>query len=128
MSEKLIIGRGVDTLLLNVYYMDADSKPDKRDLASFLVEKLNTWKNQAIAAEEPVVVPWAFQGVHLQMYPHGAGRGQWTWLLTSDLINVCLAWAAQLHRHGAAVFGIPVVVPVVARGYRAGATVPQSAF
>ncbi len=86
-----IVGRGVDTLLLNVYYTDADGKPDKRDLASFLVEKLNAWKNQAIAAEEPIVVPWAFQGWHLQMYPHGAGRGQWTWLLTSDLLTLCVS-------------------------------------
>ncbi len=86
-----MVGHGVDTLLLNVYYTDADGKPDKRDLASFLVRQLNTWKNQAIAAEEPVVVPWAFQEAHLHMYPHGAGRGQWTWLLTSDLINVCVS-------------------------------------
>src|SRR6266568_6830850 len=89
--ETRLVGRGVDTLLLNVYYTDADGKPDKRDLASFLVRQLNTWKNQAIAAEEPVVVPWAFQEAHLRMYPHGAGRGQWTWLLTSDLINVCVS-------------------------------------
>jgi hypothetical protein len=71
-----MVGHGVDTLLLNVYYTDADGKPDKRDLASFLVRQLNTWKNQAIAAEEPIVVPWVFQEAHLHMYPHGAGRGQ----------------------------------------------------
>jgi len=79
MEARSIVGRGVDTLLLNVYYTDADGKPDKRDLAPFLVEQLNTWKNQAIAAEEPVVVPWTFGGAHLHMYPHGAvggnGRG-----------------------------------------------------
>jgi hypothetical protein len=87
----MVVGRGVDTLLLNVYYTDTDGKPDKRDLAPFLAQQLNTWKNQAIAAEELVVVPWVFQGAHLHMYPHGAGRGQWTWLLTSDLINVCVS-------------------------------------
>jgi hypothetical protein len=89
--ETRMVGRGVDTLLLNVYYTDADGKPEKRDLASFLVQQLNTWKNKAIAVEEPVVVPWVFGGVHLQMYPHGAGRGQWTWLLTSDLITLCVS-------------------------------------
>ncbi len=91
MSEVRIVSRGVDTLLLNVYYADTDGRPDKRDLAPFLVQQLNTWKNQAMAAEEPVVVPWAFQDVHLHMYPHGAGRGQWRWLLTSDLLNVCVS-------------------------------------
>jgi hypothetical protein len=25
------------------------------------------------------------------MYPHGAGRGQWRWLLTSDLLTVCVS-------------------------------------
>ncbi len=89
--ETRMVGRGVDTLLLNVYYTDADGKPDKRDLASFLVEKLNAWKNQAIAAEGPIVVPWVFGGMHLHMYPHGAGHGQWTWLLTSDLLTLCVS-------------------------------------
>jgi hypothetical protein len=89
--ETSLVGRGVDTLLLNVYYTDSDGKLDKRDLAPFLVQQLNTWKNQAIAAEKPMVVPWAFQGAHLHMYPHGAGRGQWTWLLTSDLLTLCVS-------------------------------------
>jgi hypothetical protein len=91
LMKGCVVGRGVDTLLLNVYYTDADGKAEKRDLASFLVQQLNAWKNQAMAAEEPIVVPWAFQGIHLHMYPHGAGRGQWTWLLTSDLINLCVS-------------------------------------
>src|SRR5215467_3481694 len=86
-----LVGHGVDTLLLNVYYTDADGKPDKRDLASFLVEKLNAWKNRAMLEEQPVVVPWPFQGAHLHMYPHGAGRGQWTWLLTSELLTLCVS-------------------------------------
>ena len=37
------------------------------------------------------MVPWIFEGAYLQMYPHGAGCGQWRWLLTSDLINVCIS-------------------------------------
>lgn len=35
-----MVGHGVDILLLNVYYTDADGKPDKRNLATFLVEVL----------------------------------------------------------------------------------------
>src|SRR6266702_4154110 len=86
-----VVGRGVDTLLLNVYYQGQDGKPLKADLSSGLVEVLNGWKDQAIAAERPMVVPWAFHGMHLHMHPHGAGRGQWSWLLTSDLINLCIS-------------------------------------
>ncbi len=91
MSVVKLVGRGVDTLLLNVYYMDEQGKPLKRDLSNALVERLDVWKQGAIEAEGPIVVPWVFEGVNLSMYPHGAGRGQWRWLLTSDLINLCIS-------------------------------------
>src|SRR5438105_1724957 len=91
MSVVKLVGRGVDTLLLNVYYMDEQGKPLKRDLSNALVERLDVWKQGAIEAEGPIVVPWVFEGVNLLMYPHGAGRGQWRWLLTSDLINLCMS-------------------------------------
>jgi hypothetical protein len=90
MSGKMV-GRGVDTLLVNVYYTDAEGRPAKRDLSPWLVEQLNQWKNRAIAEECPVVVPWVFGGAHLKMHPYGAGRGQWTWLLTSDLLTLCIS-------------------------------------
>ncbi len=104
--ETSIVGRGVDTLLLNVYYTDADGKPDKRDLAPFLVEQLNAWKNRAIAAEEPVVVPLALAHVPA-----------WGWSRAMDVVTdlgshqcVCLAGAAQLYRAGTALLGIPLVM------------------
>ncbi len=86
-----LVARGVDTLLLNVYYTDEHGTSLKRDLSSGLVERLDAWKQAAIEVEGPIVVPWVFEGAHLQMYPHGAGRGQWRWLLTSDLINLCVS-------------------------------------
>src|SRR5881398_2718423 len=91
MAAVKLVARGVDTLLLNVYYTDEHGTSLKRDLSYELAERLDTWKQAAIEAEEPIVVPWVFEGAHLQMYPHGAGRGQWRWLLTSDLINVCIS-------------------------------------
>src|SRR6266566_7358875 len=91
MSQVKLVGRGVDTLLLNVYYLDEQEHPVKRDLSYALVERLDSWKQGAIEAEGPIVVPWVFEGANLQMYPHGAGRGQWRWLLTSDLINLCIS-------------------------------------
>ena len=77
MSAFKLVARGVDTLLLNVYYTDEHGHSLKRDLASGLVERLDAWKQAAIEVEGPMVVPWVFEGAHLQMYPHGAGRGQW---------------------------------------------------
>ena len=85
MSGVKLVARGVDTLLLNVYYTDEHGTSLKRDLSSGLVERLDAWKQAAIEVEGPIVVPWVFEGANLQMYPHGAGRGQWRWLLTSDL-------------------------------------------
>jgi hypothetical protein len=86
-----VLARGVDTLLLNVYYEDEQGKPIKRDLTHELVERLDAWKQGAIEAEEPIIVPWTFEGANLKMYPHGAGRGQWRWLLTCDALNLCLS-------------------------------------
>ncbi len=91
MSHVKLVGRGVDTLLLNVYYLDEQEKPVKHDLSNALVDRLDAWKQAAIEAEGSIVVPWVFEGANLQMYPHGAGRGQWRWLLTSDLINLCIS-------------------------------------
>src|SRR5256714_9937459 len=91
MSEVKLVTRGVDTLLLNVYYTDEQGNSLKRDLSSWLVERLDAWKQAAIEVEGPIVVPWVFEGANLSMYPHGAGRGQWRWLLTSDLINLCMS-------------------------------------
>ena len=86
-----LVARGVDTLLLNVYYEDEQCQPVKRDLSPDLVEQLDGWKQGAIEAEEPMIVPWTFEGANLRMYPHGAGRGQWRWLLTCDAINLCIS-------------------------------------
>ena len=54
MSAVKLVSRGVDTLLLNVYYMDEQGKSIKRDLASELAERLGIWKQGAIEAEGPI--------------------------------------------------------------------------
>src|SRR5215467_9303945 len=102
--ETHIVGRGVDTLLLNVYYTDADGKPDKRDLASFLVQQLNTWKNQAIAAEKPVVVPWCAPA-HIPAWGRSGAMDVVTDFGPAHPVH--LAGEAQLHRHGPALLRVP---------------------
>src|SRR6266567_3711058 len=62
MSHVKLVARGVDTLLLNVYYMDEQERPVKRDLSYALVERLDAWKQGAIEAEGPIVVPWVDSG------------------------------------------------------------------
>jgi hypothetical protein len=73
---------GVDTLVLNVRYSDEDGRPLKRELADELVEQFNAWQEEAKREEGQVVTPLCFKEKNLFIYPHGAGKGQWRWLLT----------------------------------------------
>ncbi len=87
----LIAAHGVDTLVLNVYYRDAAGKPCKEDIPPELKEQLDAWKHAAIVAEEPVPVPLVFEGASLHMYPNGAGKGQWRWLLRCESFNFLIS-------------------------------------
>src|SRR6202048_1592700 len=89
-KSPMIVGRGVDTLVLNVYYRDEKGKR-KEEIALDLKEQLDAWKQAAIVAEEPVPVPISFDGINLHMYPNGAGKGQWRWLVCSDNINLLVS-------------------------------------
>ena len=91
MDLPKVVARGVDTLVLNVYYYDGQHKPCKRDLPLALKEQLDGWKQAAIVAEEPVPVSATFEGVNLHMYPNGAGKGQWRWLLRCESFNLLVS-------------------------------------
>jgi hypothetical protein len=86
-----LMGTGVDTLLLNVRYADASGKPVKQELDERYVTVLNEWQEKARVVDEPVVIPLAFRGVSFLMHPHGAGKGQWRWLLTSSLLTLTIS-------------------------------------
>src|SRR2546421_202123 len=82
---------GVDTLVLNVRYADDELRPVKQELSDELVEQFNGWQEGAKREEGPVPTPLSFKGSNLMMYPHGAGRGQWRWLLTCSAFNLCVS-------------------------------------
>ena len=63
-TSPLVVGRGVDTLVLNVYFRDGQHKPCKRELPHELKEQLDAWKQAAIVEEEPIPVPLSFEGVN----------------------------------------------------------------
>jgi hypothetical protein len=90
-KPPLIVGRGVDTLVLNVYFRDGQHKPCKREIPHELKEQLDAWKQAAIVEEEPIPVPLAFEGASLHMYPNGAGKGQWRWLLRCESFNLLIS-------------------------------------
>ncbi|HEU5375015.1 MAG TPA: hypothetical protein VFV38_06230 [Ktedonobacteraceae bacterium] len=85
-----LVNFGVDTLVLNVRYADESGKPADVILPDYLIECLNAWQAIAKEEEEPVSTPLVFAGAAFQMYPHGAGKGMWRWLLTCPSFNLCV--------------------------------------
>lgn len=75
MSEIKIVGRGVDTLVLNLYYADKQFQPIKQELDGNLQEELNRLQGEARLAESPLASRWAFRGFTLFMKEKGS-RGQ----------------------------------------------------
>ncbi len=96
MLEVKIVGRGVDTLVLNVCYADKQFQPIKQELAEDLQNELNLLQSAARLNEAPVSTRWAFKGVNLYMQEKGS-RGQWRWILKSPLFSVAIS-RGQLSR------------------------------
>src|SRR5690242_12910875 len=82
---------GVDTLVLNVRYADENSRPMRQELPHELVEQFNGWQEEAKREEDVLPSPLCFNGETLVMYPHGAGKGQWKWLLTCPSFNLVIS-------------------------------------
>jgi hypothetical protein len=85
-----IVGRGVDTLVLNVCYADKEFQPIKQELDAHLQEDLNSLQGEARINESPVVTNWAFKGFNLFMKEKGS-RGQWRWILTCPLVTLAIS-------------------------------------
>src|SRR5947209_14576579 len=88
-SHFKLVGCGLDTLVLNVYYTDDNLKPlaVKRELDEELAATLDEWQARAKEAEEAIASPWSFCEARLFIAPHGAGKGQWRWLLACPLLT-----------------------------------------
>lgn len=91
--QPFLVGFGVDTLYLNVSYADPDNieKKSKRILDQGLVHDLSDLQALAKEQESELVSHWSFGGVPLMMQTHGAGKGQWSWLLTSPLVDLMIS-------------------------------------
>ena len=88
-SPRVVL-HGVDTLVINVRYTDERGKPTRGLLDEQFIPQLNEWQARAKVEEKPVPIPWTFQHVSFLMHPHGAGKGQWRWLLTSSKLNLAI--------------------------------------
>ena len=101
MSEIKIVGRGVDTLVLNISYADKQFQSIKQDLDASLQEELNGLQGEADIAESPLVSRWAFKSFSLFIKEKGS-RGQWRWILTCPLVSVAISrgrLSPILHRY-----------------------------
>src|SRR5215831_1097463 len=86
MVKAKIVNVGVDTLVLNAFYIDERSKPFKGELATSLRSQLDEWKRAAQEVHEECPTALMFNGVVLHMSPNGTGQGQWPWMLkTKDI-------------------------------------------
>src|SRR5690242_5051257 len=90
MPEVKIVGRGVDTLVLNVCYADSQFLPVKQELAKNLQQELDLLQNTARLNETPVITHWAFKDINLFMQEKGS-RGQWRWILKSPHLTVAIS-------------------------------------
>jgi hypothetical protein len=90
MEEVMMVGYGVDTLILNVHYT-TDGKPVKRELEKTLHAQLDLWKKSAQGVHEEYPTPLTFNGAVLHMQPNGAGKGQWPWMLKSRDITLSVS-------------------------------------
>jgi hypothetical protein len=86
-----LVGYNVDTWYLNVRRKNREGKLSGEGIDDDLAYHLDDLQSQAQAHNEPVATPWYFGGEPLLMQTHGAGRGQWRWLLTSPLFALCIS-------------------------------------
>ena len=63
--KPVLVGYGVDTLILNVRYADRQGQPVKRELDEKLQVELDYLQGEARRTETAVATEWAFQGVLL---------------------------------------------------------------
>lgn len=90
MSNLKIVGRGVDTLILNICYAGTNGKQIKKELAADLQAELSRLQDEARTTETAVVTTWAFKGFHIYIQPKGS-RGH-TYLPSGQSSH--LSWAA----------------------------------
>ncbi len=91
MGDAWIVNHGIDTLVVNAYYLDRYGKLLKRDLDADLYAQLEDWKRQAQGVHEPVKTSFLFNGLPLLMQPNGAGQGQYPFLLKTEDITLSVS-------------------------------------
>jgi hypothetical protein len=91
MDRAKIVNAGVDTLVLNAFYLDERGKPFKSDLNDLLRSQLDEWKRASQEVHEEYPTTLQFNGALLHMSPNGVGQGQWPWMLKTKDITLYIS-------------------------------------
>jgi len=91
--KPFLVGFGVDTLYLNVLYSNPENslQKTKQTLDPDVMYQLMDLQSIAKEQESEIATNWVFCDLPLMMQPHGAGKGQWSWLLKSHLLDISVS-------------------------------------
>src|SRR5579885_2819918 len=94
----VLVGYNVDTWYLNVRRKNRQGKLSGEGIDDDLASRLDALQAKARERGAEVMTSWRYGEVPLMLQAHGAGKGQWRWLLTSPLFALCIS-RGQLSGH-----------------------------
>jgi hypothetical protein len=90
MADALrLLGRGLDTLIVNIYPTDKEGDIVKERLPEALEQELTLYKERAQLEDEEVPTRWVFQGENLFMKDKGGSH--FKWILTCQQFSVAVS-------------------------------------
>ena len=90
MSEVRVVNAGIDTLKVNVRYVDElGLLATKQLIPDDLLALLHDWQEKAKVNSEPFPTSMTFNNARLMMLPNGAQA--WTYIVKNDCIQVSIA-------------------------------------
>jgi hypothetical protein len=88
-SRIKILGRGLDTVILNIYPVDDVGDIVHQRLPDELEEELNSYKERAQQEDEAIPTRWVFAGETLFMKDKGGSH--FKWILTCDQFSLAIS-------------------------------------
>ena len=89
MNEVKVVNAGIDTLKVNVKYVDEQGTPLlQQHIPESLLALLQHWQEKAKVNSDPVRTSLTFNNVRMMMLPNGAQA--WTYILKNDCVQVSL--------------------------------------
>jgi hypothetical protein len=88
-SRMHILGRGLDTLIVNIYPTDEQGDIINKRLHEVLEQELTDYKEQAQEADEEIPTRWVFEGETLFMKDKGGSH--FKWILSSHQFSLAVS-------------------------------------